>query len=131
MPLFTCGSVHQGDERFSNDSCGKQCSFISLIALFVEQTIPVCEWNCQTVDNILSLGDCMYLHALKNQLIPSTELLSVTNLPSVLGCGKGSRCILTALSTSNTTIFRRSIQTVITPYDSQLHTKKAHMILFI
>lgn len=23
----------------------------------------------------------MYLHALKNQLIPSTELLSVTNLP--------------------------------------------------
>jgi hypothetical protein len=126
MPLFTCGSVHQGDERFSNDSCGKQCSFISLIALFVEQTIPVCEWNCQTVDNILSLGDRMYLHALKNQLIPSTELLSVTNL-----CGKSSRCILTALSTSNTTIFRRSIQTVITPYDSQLRTKKAHMILFI
>lgn len=57
MPFFTCGSVHQGDERFSNDSRGKQCSFISLtlIALFVEQTIPVCEWNCQTVDNILSL----------------------------------------------------------------------------
>ncbi len=83
MLLFTCGSVHQGDERFSNDSRGKQCSFISLIALFVEKTIPVCEWNCQTVDNILSLGDRMYLHALKNQLIPSTELLSVTNLPSV------------------------------------------------
>ncbi len=78
MPLFTCGSVHQGDERFSNDSREKQCSFISLIALFVEQTIPVCEWNCQTVDNILSLGDRMYLHALKNQLIPSTVLTFVS-----------------------------------------------------
>ena len=68
MPLFTCGSVHQGDERFSNDPRGKQCSFISLIALFVGQTIPVCEWNCQTVDIILSLGDRMYLHALKINL---------------------------------------------------------------
>ena len=107
MPLFTCGSVHQGDVRFSNDSRGKQCSFISLIALFVEQTIPMCEWNCQIVDNILSLGDRMYVHALKNQLILSTELFSVTNLPSVLGCRIDFRCILTALTTSkfsNTTI---------------------------
>ena len=32
MPLFTCGSVHQGDGRFSNDFRGKQSSFISLIA---------------------------------------------------------------------------------------------------
>ena len=30
---MTCGSVHQGDERFSNDSRGKQCSFSSLIAV--------------------------------------------------------------------------------------------------
>ena len=59
MPLFTCGSVHQGDERFSSDFRGKQCSFTSLIQTnsSVEQTIPMCEWNCQTVDNILSLGD--------------------------------------------------------------------------
>ena len=91
--LFTYGSVYQGDERFSNDSRGKQCSCIRLIALFVEQTIPVSEWNCQIVDNILSLGDRMYLHALKNQLIPSTELLSAN-----------FRCILTVLSTSNMTI---------------------------
>ena len=52
MPLFTCGSV-QGEERFSDDSRGKQCSFMSLIALFVEQTSPICERNCQIVDIIL------------------------------------------------------------------------------
>ena len=60
--------------------------------------------NCQIVDHILSLRDSIYLHALKNQLIPSTGLLSVTNLPSVLGCGIDFRCILTTLSTSNMTI---------------------------
>ena len=37
MPLFTCGSVHQGDERFRSDFSGKQCSFISLIALLSKQ----------------------------------------------------------------------------------------------
>ena len=30
--------------------------------------------------------------------------MSVTNLPSVHGCGQGFRCILTAISTSNTII---------------------------
>ena len=107
MPLFTCGSVNQGDERFSDDCRGKQCSFMCLIALFVEQTIPICEWNCQIVDNILSLGDRMYLHALENKLIPSSELMSIYNLPSVLGCQIDFRCILTVLTTSkssNTTI---------------------------
>lgn len=114
MPLLaTYGSVRQGDERFSKDSRGKQCSIISLI---VEQTIPVCEWNCQIVDNILSLGDRMYLHALKNQLIPSRELLSVTNLACVLGCGIDFRCILKALSTSN-----KTIQTIHSNCDHTMH----------
>ena len=110
MLLFTCGSVHQSDVRFSNDSRGKQCSFISLIALFVEQTIPVCEWNCQIVYNILSLGDRMYVHAFKNQLILSTERLSVTNLTSELGCRVDFKCILTALSTSK--FSNMTIQTI-------------------
>ena len=37
MPLFTCRSVHQGDERFNSDFRGKQCSFISLMALLSKQ----------------------------------------------------------------------------------------------
>ncbi len=40
MPLFTCGSLHQGDEHFSSDFRGKQCSLISLLNSSVEQTFP-------------------------------------------------------------------------------------------
>ncbi len=59
MPLFTCGSVHQGDERFSSDFRGKQCSFISLMALLSKQfprQFP-CASGLSNVDNILSLED--------------------------------------------------------------------------
>ena len=90
---------------------------MSLIALFVEQTIPICEWNCQIVDYILSLGDRMYLHALENKLVPSSELMSISNLPSVLRCRIHFRCILTALSTSNS-----SITTIQTIYSNCDHT---------
>lgn len=84
MPLFACGSIHQGNERFSSESRGRQCSYISLSALLVDQTIPVFEWNSPTIDSILLLGDRMYLHALGNGLIPNAESLSVDNLPTVV-----------------------------------------------
>ncbi len=59
MPLFTCGSVHQGDERFRSDFRGKQCSFISLIALLSNNSLDNSHVRVElsNVDNILSLGD--------------------------------------------------------------------------
>ncbi len=75
---------------------------------------------------------------LKNQLIPSTKLLSVTNLPSVLGCGKDFRCILTVLSTSNTTIQTihsncdLTIYGIVIDAGSQLRTKNTpHDFVYI
>ena len=47
MSLLACGSIHQGHERFSAQSRGKQCSFImSLSAILTAHvTTSVVEWN--------------------------------------------------------------------------------------
>ena len=37
MSLITCGSIHQGHERFSDDSRGRQEIFMCLAALLCEQ----------------------------------------------------------------------------------------------
>ena len=41
MSLLSRGSIHQGHERFSGDSRGKQCSFMSLSAPLTAETISV------------------------------------------------------------------------------------------
>ena len=84
MSLFACASIHQGDEQFSVQSRGKQCSFMSLSALLTAQTIPVTEWNSPIIDGILVQGGSMYLHSYNNDLIPREGLLSLNNLPTVI-----------------------------------------------
>jgi hypothetical protein len=40
VALFLSVDIHQGDERFSVHSRGKQCAFMSLSALLTAQNIP-------------------------------------------------------------------------------------------
>jgi len=79
--LFVAGSIHQGHERFSDISRGRQCSFMSFSALLCAQSYPVRQWNTCTVDQILTEGDSMYLNAFERQSIPDTETISLTYLP--------------------------------------------------
>ena len=79
--LFVSGSIHQGDERFSESSRGRQCSFMSFSALLYSQMHPVEFWGSHTVNEILKYGDTLYLQALRNQTIPDTETLSLDYLP--------------------------------------------------
>ena len=81
--LFTAGSVHQGDECFSEVSRGRQCSFMSFSALLCAQTFPIERWNTETIDEILTEGDGLYLDALRSGAIPDTEMLSLNYLPAV------------------------------------------------
>ena len=44
ITLFTCRSIHQGNERFSGESRGKQCAFMCLSALLcdhIQLVLPV------------------------------------------------------------------------------------------
>ena len=65
--LSIAGSSHQGHERFSEISRGRQCCFISFSALLCAQSFPVQHWDTATVDQFLIEGDRMYLNALESQ----------------------------------------------------------------
>ena len=75
--LIVIGSVHQGVRRFSNVSRGRQCTFMSLSALFIcANGCRVSQWPAETVDQIL-IGDAMYLKVLETK----PETFSLTYLP--------------------------------------------------
>ena len=61
MSLIGCGSIHQGHERFSDDSPGRQEIFMCLAALLYEQFLPIREWRCQDIDQVLLHGDHFFL----------------------------------------------------------------------
>ena len=79
--VFISENIHQGHERFSDISRGRQCSFISFLALLCVQDLPIEEWTATTVDHILVEGDRLYLDALESRSIPDTETLSLNYLP--------------------------------------------------
>ena len=80
--LSIAGSSHQGHERFSEISRGRQCSFyMSFSALLCAQSYPAQHWDTATVDQILVEGDRMYLNALESQRIPDTDT-SLIYLPN-------------------------------------------------
>ena len=86
MRLLSCGSIHQGHERFSCQSRGKQCSFMSLSAFLSAQTVPFLFWNSATIDNVLVQGGSLYLTAFENGDIPPEGFLLVNELPTVVRC---------------------------------------------
>ncbi len=87
MALIFSADIHQGDERFSVHSRGKQCAFMSLSALLTARNIPLNLWS--RITYALLQGDInkMFLNALDSGLIildPAIEFLSVENLPTVV-----------------------------------------------
>ena len=60
MALFLSADIHQGDERFSVHSRGKQCVFMSLSALLTARNISLNSWWRITFKNALLQGDKMF-----------------------------------------------------------------------
>ena len=62
---FVQRSIHQGSETFSEPSRGRQCAFITLSALFHNESVSVHSWTKSVIDQILwHHGDGMYSHTL-------------------------------------------------------------------
>ena len=80
--LSVTGSIHQGDERFSGISRGRQCSLMSFSALLCAQSCPVWHWDTTTVNQILIKGDGMFQNVLESLSIPDIETLSLNYLPN-------------------------------------------------
>ena len=79
--FFARGSIHQGNDRFSNVSRGRQCAFMSLSALLCANSCDILTWTSDTIDGIVIEGDAMYLKAFKERSIPDTETISLNYLP--------------------------------------------------
>jgi hypothetical protein len=69
LHLFVAGSIHQGMERFSDISRGRQCSFMSFTALSFAHTLTMEQWTASNVDQILAEGDRIYLDAFESRSI--------------------------------------------------------------
>ena len=73
--VLACGSIHQGNRRFSADSRGRQCIFFSLAGLICHHAeMPMNMWNSRTIDKIVVQGDAMYRNALADGRIPMQKL---------------------------------------------------------
>ena len=83
VTLFTRGSIHQGDSRFSNISRGRQFTFMtmSLSALLRANSCDISAWTTETVDRVLIEGDFMFLKAFEEGSIPDAETISLNYLP--------------------------------------------------
>ena len=74
--LFACGSIHQGDNRFSDITRGKQCAFMNFSALLCDKSYDILTWRTETIDGILIKGDAMDLKAFDERSIPDEETIS-------------------------------------------------------
>ena len=64
--FFARGSIHQGNNRFSDVSRGRHCY------------VP---WTTEAIDGILIEGNVMYLKAFEERSIPDEETISLNYLP--------------------------------------------------
>ncbi|KAJ8048717.1 hypothetical protein HOLleu_01147 [Holothuria leucospilota] len=84
-----CGTFHQGDERFSINSLGRQCSCNALISLAYIQHLEVI--TSAKIDEILVEGDAMY-KSIYNKLLSEDNIhpsgyLTTENLPTEFSIG--------------------------------------------
>ena len=53
--IFARGSIHQGDNRFSDISRGRECAFMSFSALLCANSCYILTWTTETIDGITPL----------------------------------------------------------------------------
>ena len=84
--FFARGSIHQGNNRFSDISRGRQCAFMSLSALLCANSSDIITWSTDAIDRVLIEGDDMYLKAFEDLSIPDEETISLKYLPDRVLC---------------------------------------------
>ena len=84
--FFARGSIHQGNNRFSDICRGRQCAFMSLSALLCANSSDIITWSTDAIDRVLIEGDDMYLKAFEDLSIPDEETISLNYLPDRVLC---------------------------------------------
>ena len=89
--LVARGNVHQGDATFGEESRGRQCAFMALTSLAYNQyEMAVTNWQPETVDEILDIGNSQFVDALQRGFIPDAPTLSVEQLPTTVSFARSN-----------------------------------------
>ena len=58
MSSFACENIHQGQERINDESRGRKQINLWLASLLCDQLLPIREWKCQDINQVLHHGRC-------------------------------------------------------------------------
>uniref|UniRef100_A0ABD2XBA1 Uncharacterized protein n=1 Tax=Trichogramma kaykai TaxID=54128 RepID=A0ABD2XBA1_9HYME len=64
------GTIHQGDARFSDFSRGIQCTAMAAASIVISYIKNFDELMSEDVDEILSIGDGLFIRASNNRIVP-------------------------------------------------------------
>ena len=70
MPSFVCENIHQRQERINDESRGRKEINLCLAALLCDQLLPICEWRCQDIDQVLLHGNWFLCSASSSSEVP-------------------------------------------------------------
>ena len=80
MSSFACENIHQGDEHINDEFRGRKELNLCLAALLCDQLLlPIREWRCQDIDQVLLHGRCFLSSASS-----STKVLGQNRSTSIL-----------------------------------------------
>ena len=74
------GCIHQGHEALMSIL---EAVSVHLHVCHLQLCFSIDRWTQTNIDGILRHGDCMYLHALTNKMVPDANSLSIEELPEV------------------------------------------------
>ena len=70
MSSFACKNIHQDQERINDKSRGRKEINLCLAALLCNQLLPIREWRCQDIDQVLLHGRCFLSSASSSTEVP-------------------------------------------------------------
>ena len=82
-PMRTVSAdYNQGNEALFGESAGKQCVAMSLTAIIYHQIEHITEWTSSTLNNILTIGNNLYVSI--RYSVQANDYLLLTDIPCVV-----------------------------------------------
>ena len=82
-PMRTVSADYsQGNETLFGENAGKQCVAMSLTAIIYHQIEHISEWTSSTLNNILTIGNNLYISI--RYSVPANDYLLLTGVPCIV-----------------------------------------------
>ena len=82
-PMTTVSADYsQGNEALFGENAGKQCVAMSLTAIIYHQIEHISNWTCSTLNNILTIGNNLYISI--RYSVQANDYLLLTDVPCIV-----------------------------------------------